>query len=59
MKCKQASLINPRAGENLAKIPAVLAVLAAAVWSTELALKEYGGQTLDLAPWPLKKAPIS
>jgi YegS/Rv2252/BmrU family lipid kinase len=50
MKCKQASLvINPRAGQNLAKIADILPVLAAAGWSTDLALKEYGGQTMDLA----------
>jgi len=50
MKCKKASLvINPRAGENLAKLADVLAVFAAAGWSTELAFKEHGGQTMDLA----------
>ena len=56
MKCKQAALvINPRAGENLAKTPDVLAVLAAAGWRTELALKEYGGQTMGLAARAAKK----
>ena len=50
MKCKKACLvINPRAGQNLAKIADVLAVLSAAGWSTDIALKEYGGQTMDLA----------
>jgi len=50
MKCKKACLvINPRAGQNLAKITDVLAVLSAAGWSTDIALKEYGGQTMDLA----------
>src|SRR5579864_6966430 len=50
MQCKKASLvINPRAGENLAKLSDVLAVFAAAGWRTDLALKEYGGQTMDLA----------
>lgn len=50
MQCKKASLIiNPRAGENLAKISDVLAVLSAAGWKTTLALKEYGGQTMELA----------
>jgi hypothetical protein len=44
MKCKQAMLVlNPRAGQNLAKITDVLAVFAAAGWKTDLALKEYGG----------------
>ncbi len=50
MKCKKASLvINPRAGENLAKLSDVLAVFAAVGWRTDLALKEYGGQIMDLA----------
>ncbi len=50
MGAKRASLvINPRAGQNLAQITEVLAVLAAAGWKTELSLKEYGGQTIDLA----------
>ncbi len=50
MKCKKACLIiNPRGGENLAKIPDVLAVLAAAGWNTEIKLKEYGGQAMELA----------
>src|SRR5712692_2640335 len=50
MKCKRASLvINPRAGENLAKLSGVLAVFAAAGWRTDLALKAYGGQTMYLA----------
>src|SRR5258708_11514024 len=49
MKCKQAMLVlNPRAGQNLAKITDVLAVFAAAGWKTEIAVKEYGGQTMDL-----------
>ena len=50
MKCKKAFLvINPRAGGNLAKLSDVLAAFAAAGWRTDLALKEYGGQTMDLA----------
>ena len=50
MKGKKARLvINPRAGENLAKMANVLAVLSAAGWRTDIALKEYGGQTMDLA----------
>src|SRR3954454_12179710 len=50
MKCKQASLvINPRAGQNIAKLPDILTVLAAADWNTHLALKEYGGQAMALA----------
>jgi len=50
MKRKRASLIiNPRAGQNLTQLSAILAILAAAGWKTELALKEYGGQTMALA----------
>ena len=50
MKRKQASLvINPRAGQNLMKISDILAVLAAAGWKTDPALKEYGGHTMKLA----------
>jgi YegS/Rv2252/BmrU family lipid kinase len=50
MNCKKASLvINPRTGENVAKITDVLAVLAAAGWKTGIALKEYGGHSLKLA----------
>ncbi len=50
MKCKKASLvINPRGGQNLVHITDILAVLAAAGWDTDLALKEYGGQVMELA----------
>jgi YegS/Rv2252/BmrU family lipid kinase len=50
MKSRQTSLvINPRAGQNLAKITDILAVLAAAGWKTELALKEYSGHAITLA----------
>ncbi len=50
MHCKKASIvINPRAGQNLAKITDVIAVLSAAGWKTNIAIKEYGGQTMELA----------
>ncbi|HEY5003505.1 MAG TPA: YegS/Rv2252/BmrU family lipid kinase [Ktedonobacteraceae bacterium] len=50
MNCKKASLvINPRTGENVAKITDVLAILDAAGWKTNIALKEYGGHSLKLA----------
>lgn len=42
-------VISQRAGQNLAKIADILPVLAVAGWSTDLALKEYGAQTMDLA----------
>jgi len=50
MQCKKACLvINPRAGANLAKITDVIAVLSAAGWKTHLAIKEYGGHSMELA----------
>lgn len=50
MHCKKASLvINPRTGQNLAKITDVLTVLAAAGWETDIALKEYAGHSMVLA----------
>ena len=49
MKSRHTSLvINPRAGQNLAKMTAILAIFAAAGWKTDLALKEYGGHTMAL-----------
>src|SRR5436305_5823583 len=50
MKCKRACLvINPRAGQNIARLTDVIAVLAAAGWKTDIAIKEYGGHTMELA----------
>lgn len=50
MRVKKASLIiNPRTGQNVAKLTDVLAIFAAAGWKTETALKEYGGHTMELA----------
>src|SRR5438874_1210610 len=50
MKCKRACLvINPRAGQNIARLTDVIAVLAAAGWKTDIAIKEYGGHTMALA----------
>ncbi|HEV2579245.1 MAG TPA: diacylglycerol kinase family protein [Ktedonobacteraceae bacterium] len=50
MKAKSACLIiNPRSGENLAKLNDVLAVLSAAGWDADVFIKEYGGHTLELA----------
>ena len=50
MRCKKACLvINPRAGQNIAQLTDVMAVLAAAGWKTKNVLKEYGGQTMELA----------
>src|SRR5690348_4749570 len=50
MRCKRVSLvINPRTGQNVARLADVLAVLAAAGWKADIALKEYGGHTMELA----------
>jgi len=50
MRAKSAAVvINPRTGQNVAKITDVLAVLSAAGWKTKIALKEYGGHTMELA----------
>jgi YegS/Rv2252/BmrU family lipid kinase len=50
MKCKTAYLIiNPRLGKNVAKLTDMLAVFSAAGWKTDIALKEFGGQTMQLA----------
>src|SRR5947209_6047903 len=50
MKSKRACLvINPRAGQNIARLTDVIAVLAAAGWKTDIAIKEYGGHSMELA----------
>src|SRR5581483_9845848 len=50
MHCKNVSLIiNPRTGQNVAKLPDILAVLSAAGWKSQIALKEYGRQVMKLA----------
>ena len=50
MHCKRACLvINPRDGQNLTKLPAILAVFSAAGWHTDVVLKDYGGHTMELA----------
>ncbi|TMC81709.1 MAG: diacylglycerol kinase, partial [Chloroflexi bacterium] len=42
-------VINPRAGHNVAKITDLIAVFAAAGWKTDIALKAYPGQAMQLA----------
>src|SRR5512141_998775 len=50
MKCKTAYLIiNPRLGKNVVKLTDVIAVFSAAGWKTDIALKEFGGHTMQLA----------
>ncbi len=42
-------IINPRDGQNLTKLTAILAVFAAAGWHTDIMLREYGGHPIELA----------
>ncbi|GLV59969.1 hypothetical protein KDH_67920 [Dictyobacter sp. S3.2.2.5] len=50
MSNKTASfLINPRAGENTAKLSDILAVLAAGGYKTTIALKEYGKHIMAMS----------
>src|SRR2546421_1466908 len=50
MKGKRACLvINPHAGQNVARVTELIAVLSAAGWETEIAIKEYGGHSMELA----------
>ncbi len=56
MPTRRACLvINPKDGQNLAKLNAILAVLSAAGWETDIALKQYGGHTMELATTAAKK----
>jgi diacylglycerol kinase family enzyme len=50
MRGKNACIVaDLRTGEHLAKIPDIVTVLSAAGWKIDVALKEYGGETLKLA----------
>jgi len=50
MKCKTAYLIiNPRLGKKINELSAMIAVLSAAGWKTDTAIKEFGGHTRKLA----------
>jgi diacylglycerol kinase (ATP) len=42
-------VVHPRSGINLAKVPDVVAVLAAAGWTTDVVVKDAKGQTMELA----------
>jgi YegS/Rv2252/BmrU family lipid kinase len=42
-------VVHPRSGKNLARVPEVVAVLAAAGWTTDVVVKESKGQTMELA----------
>jgi len=50
LRCKKAYLIiNPRAGYNFTRISEVLAILSAAGWKADIALKHYVGHVIELA----------
>ena len=50
MKRKRACVvINPHAGQNVTQIADLIAVLSAAGWSTDIVIKEYAGQSMELA----------
>ena len=56
MGTKRACLvINPKDGSNVSKLTAILAILAAAGWETDIALKQYGGHSMELATRAAKK----
>ncbi|HET8912106.1 MAG TPA: diacylglycerol kinase family protein [Ktedonobacteraceae bacterium] len=42
-------IVDLRSGEHLVHVPEIATVLAAAGWKTDVALKEYGGEALQLA----------
>src|SRR5205807_7339159 len=50
IRCKKTFLvINPRAGHNFTRIADVLAVLSAAGWKTDIAVKQHAGHAVELA----------
>jgi len=53
---KACLVVDLREGEHLAKITDLIAVLAAAGWRADIALKEYGGETMKLATKAAKKS---
>ena len=56
MRSKKACLvIDLRDGENIPKVPEMVAILAAAGWKTDLVLKAFGGESLKLAEQAAKK----
>lgn len=50
MKRKKACVvINPHAGQNVAQVADLIAVLSAAGWRTDIVIKEYAGHSMELA----------
>ncbi len=48
-KRKACLIINPRSGQNVIHLADILAVLNAAEYKTTVALKEYGGHSIEMA----------
>ena len=48
-KKKATLVINPHAGQNVARLSDILAIMAAGGWKTHIALKEYGRHSIELA----------
>jgi YegS/Rv2252/BmrU family lipid kinase len=48
-KKKATLVINPHAGQNVAHLSDILAIMAAGGWKTHITLKEYGGHSIQLA----------
>ena len=48
-KRKACIVVDLRTGEHVANIPGLATILAAGGWKTGIALKEYGGETFQLA----------
>jgi len=46
---KVCLVVDLRAGEDMTAIPLLVTVFSAAGWKTDVALKEYGGETIQLA----------
>jgi hypothetical protein len=42
-------VVNPRTGEPVLRVPTLETILEAADWKTDIALKRYAGETLELA----------
>jgi diacylglycerol kinase family enzyme len=42
-------VVNLRTGEPVLRVPALETILEAADWNTDIALKKYAGETLELA----------
>lgn len=46
---KACIIVDLRSGGHLVHVPEIVTVLSAAGWKTDVTLKEYGGETMQLA----------